>query len=414
MIRARRFAIVVALALGLLPLPAGARSDWRNDVAALLARRARAVEAGDERAFAATMAGAPAAFVERSRDWLRRLRALGLASYDLRLEPDGFGDLATALHASPQADEVHVVEVVQRTALRGYDAAPATETLFLTVARGGGEWAVVADDDLDDVGLESARNLWDFGAVRRLERGGAMVVFHPGRDPAANRLLRETLAGVGAVREAWPYRWDGRVLVMVPGTIPELERIFQSTFDLGPFVAFTSSSVEREGGWLLTGHRVFVQPDTFFDYPEATRRVFLDHELLHHATRAASGPFVPSWLDEGVAQLYGEQTAATTQVAARARAGRFDGRLPEDWEFTAGPRPDIHVAYDESLSFVAYLAGRFGRNAPARLYRTLGAVPSDALGTGRYHLDRAARRLFRATLATLELDWAADVRSRFR
>jgi hypothetical protein len=240
-----------------------------------------------------------------------------------------------------------------------------------------------------------------------------VVLYHPSDRAGARRILADTLGAVATIRSAWPYAWRARVVVMVPSTARELTRIFQATFDLGPFVAFTSSSVEREPRWRLTGHRVFVQPDTFFAYGQGTRRTFLDHELLHHATRASSGPFIPSWLEEGVAQFYGERTTRLRDLPARVRAGTFDGRLPEDWEFVVGSTSDIRTSYDESLSFTSFLDRRFGRRSAARLYRALGAVPADSLGTALYHLDRAARRLFDMPLAGLERAWASGLRREF-
>lgn len=407
----------MALAVGALPasgaLGAGAteRPGWEASVASLLARRAGAVERGDEAAFVATMTEAPRRFVEDKRRWLRALRGLPLGSYRLELAAEGFGDLAAGLLERVDADEVHLVQAVERIALRGYDSVPSADDVFLTVARRAGRWSVVADDGLDDLDLRSSRNLWDFGPVDAVERGGALVLFHQGGRAAALRIAREAAVAVRRVRERWPYPWPGRVVVAVPSAAPELERILQTTFDVGPFVAFAASSVDRSNGWRFGGHRIYIQPETFFRYGSAFRAETLAHEVLHVATRSVSGPAVPSWLDEGAAQMYGESRAPSgARLRAQVRAGRFPGRLPEDFEFVDSPT--IGASYDASYDFVAWLGRRLGHDAGARLLRSAGAEDSVGAGTRRYHLRRAARTAFGADFTSLERSWAADVRRR--
>ena len=405
-------AVVAALALpsfAQTPTP----ESWKSAVDRVLKEQARAIGSGDEAAFRSTIAGGDPAFVRRSLTMFQRLRALPVARLDFRRDPNGFEDLARALPRTVRGNEVHLVQVVQRLWLRGFDRDPDVEGAFLTVVRRGSRWTIFDDEDVDDLGLQSARGLWDFGPLRLARGANTLALFHPVDRGAATRMLEDLRRGIARTKRAWPYPWDGRVVLAVPDSAAELERIFQSTFDLSPFVAFTSSSVERTpSGWRLSGHRIYVQPDNFFRYGATQRMTYLGHELLHYATRAYSGPFVPAWFEEGVAQFYGEPPRSLPTLARRVVTRTFDGRLPEDWEFTVGSKADIQNSYEESLSFAAYLADRFGRGAPARLYRALGATPPESPGTARYHLDRVARSVLGATFASLELDWAAAVRGR--
>jgi hypothetical protein len=412
--KALAFALAAVIACG---IPAFAQTpgagSWRSATQRLLEEQARAIRVGDEAAFRRTIAGADPQFVRRSLATFRRFRAMPVAGLDLRVDPNGFDDLALALQRRLVANEVHVVQVTERLSLRRFDRDPEVETAFLTVVRRGSRWTVFDDDDVEDLGLQSSRGLWDFGAIRTTQRGNTLAVYHPVDRNVVARMVADVQRGIARTKRVWPYPWDGRVIVAVPDSASELERIFQSTFDLSPFVAFTSSTVERvPSGWHLSGHRIYVQPDNFFRYGAMQRMTYLDHELLHYATRAYAGPFIPAWFEEGVAQLYGESPRPLPTLAGRAANGTFDGRLPEDWEFTVGPKADIQNSYEEALSFTAHLADRFGRNAPARLYRALGATPPESPGTARYHLDRATRSVLGATFASLELDWAAAVRGR--
>jgi hypothetical protein len=412
----RALLLVVALVVSSIPNVGGAAraraaaDDWRAQVGQMLARRAAAVIGGDRAAFDATMAAAPSAFKARELRWFDGVRALELRSYELILPDDTWSDLARGVRAAPPgADEVHVVVAVQRLAVKDFDDAPTYNERYLTVVRRARTWSIAGDDDVGDLGLLSVRDLWDFGATRAVRDGNVLVLT---RDDlaTARKIAAATKQGIAYVRARWPYAWPARALVMIPKTSAELTRILRATFDLGPFVAFTTSDVERtaDGGFKLLGHRVFVQPSTFFGTPASYQRDTLSHELTHLATRAVAGPWQPAWLDEGVAQVYGERSNGTdAQLRAAARAGTVD--LPEDWQFSIGSRASIHLSYEEARSFVTYLNATFGATAGARLYRAVGAESVVAPGTGGYHLDRAARRTFGRSFDSLRRAWIARV-----
>lgn len=376
----------------------------------LLDTRASAVVQGNQRAFDGTMSFAPRAFRAAKDTWFARMRALPIGTYALSFDPDGYGDLAPALREQPAADEVHVVTVLERIGFRNYDATPSSDDLYLTVIRRGSTWSIVADDALDALGFLSSRNVWDFGSVGQIARGGVLVLYQ-GQRSVAERILSSTLRAIAYDNTHWPLMWRHTVVVVIPRTTAELSRILQTTFDLGPFVAFSSSSLSRPSGqYRLTGHRVYVQPGTFFGTPVAYQDDTLSHELLHVATRQDAGEFTPSWFDEGVAQDYGQRSLpALGDLRARIAAGTFSGRLPDDFDFSIGSDTDIHLSYEEASSFVEYLISRFGPKAGATFYRALGKESPVSFGTARYHLDHAARAAFGVGFDSLEQGWARSV-----
>lgn len=397
-------------------LPAGVRAqpvETRDALTSLLDRHARALLRGDVGELTATMRFAPRGFQARTEQKMRRLRAFGLASYALVLDDDSQADLSAGLRSRPKADEVVVVSALERIALKGFDARPSADPVALTVIRRGSVWSLVADDDLAYLGVLGPRGPWDFGDLRRVAEGNVGVMHH-GDEDTARTILRETKEAIAHVKRRWPLRWDARILVVIPRRASELAAILQTTFDLAPFVAFAVSSLDRAGGaYTLTANRVYVQPATFFTYSDAFQADTLSHEMLHVASRPDAGAFTPAWLDEGVAQNYGERALPNVPRLARAvRNGTFDGELPRDEEFVLGGEDAIHLAYEESTSFVRYLQRRFGSDAGARLYAELGTASPDSFGTGAYHLDQAARRAFKVGFDALERAWAADVRRR--
>lgn len=389
-------------------------ADWRAAVQRLLQQRARAVVNGDERAFDATMSLAPAAFRASKDTWFSRMRALPVGSYSLSFDPNGYQDLADALVQRPAGDEVHVVTVLEQIGFKPYDATPSSEDLYLTVVRRGSTWSIVSDTDLESIGLPSFRNVWDFAPVGQLARDGVLVLYQGDR-ATAQRILTSTIAAIAYDNKRWPLTWPGRIVEIIPRSTSELSRILQTTFDLGPFVAFTASSESRPSGqYRLTGTRVYVQPSTFFDTPVGYQQDTLSHELLHVATRGYAGTFTPSWMDEGDAQVYGQrQQPALVDVRARVANGTFTGLLPEDFEFSIGSDDDIHNSYEEASSFILYLNARFGKNAGANLYRALGNESPVSFGTARYHLDHACRAAFGVRFADLERAWAQKIHKEF-
>ncbi|MGH2830776.1 MAG: hypothetical protein ACRDJM_09865, partial [Actinomycetota bacterium] len=322
MTRRRAATAAIALCLSVGASPARGQSPTPSapsnlDIQILLDRRAAAVRSGDAAAFDDAMRDAPAAYQSRQRRWLRRIRTLPIESYELKIADQEFGDLARGQDHRQGAEDVRVLQVSERLKLRGYDARPSNEDLFLTVERRGGKWSIVGDEATEDLGLRSVRHLWDFGDIRLLERDNVLVVHHPGEAPAAPAILEQARRGRDRVRRAWPFPWDGRIVVMVPTTVDEIARILQTTFDLTSFVAFAASSVDRAPGYRLAGDRIFLHWPNFRRYSDSFQTSILSHELLHIATRSIAGPYISAIFDEGVAQHYGEGGGETERLRRR-------------------------------------------------------------------------------------------------
>jgi hypothetical protein len=411
--------LVVSVVFVLAPAPAAtpvSGSD-RTAIEDLLTRRAEAFLNRDASAFMGTTAQFDDEFVARQRQSFRWTRGVDLSSYELTADWERYGDLATDSIRSryPGADDVAVASVEERYALRGFDRPPAVEDLYLTFVKVDGEWLVAGDSDLDDLTLYSSRHLWDFDRLTTERRGRFLLLSHPcnqrgpcGRAPAgATRLAGSALERVA---EYWPVRWRRRVAILVPRDARELERLLRVTFDVENFVAFATSSVDVRGGIDYTGHRIVLNPSAFVGRATESTFEILAHELLHIATRGSSGPFIPVWVEEGFAEYVGTD-ADRNELAflqARVDSGLFDGRLPEDYEFTIGSRTDIFMSYQESLSAVHYFVDRWGLRRFVRFYRTLGRVEI-APGTARLHMDRALRQSVGVDFDDFERAWAGSL-----
>lgn len=403
--------LIVLAVIGLIgqlsPPAAGISSEEPfADIQALLDRRARAMRSGDRVAFLATVDRASPLFLRRQRRLFDGFQRLGLSEYRLdisrRLWPELTTDREVARYgAGAQPTLLHVEE---RYSLGQYDEQPALEDQFLTFVRRPEGWEIASDTDLDDLTLFSGRKLWEFDPVVTEESEHFLYVSHPALLKPARIVLNAAEEALDTVSADWPLAWNEKVVIIAPSTTEELGRLIQATFDLDVFVAFAASGVDRARDWDLVGHRILLNWPNFSQFDEGTRKSVLTHELLHVATREYSGPLVPIFVEEGVAEwITGHDSASL--LAGSVQNGLFDRLLPLDHEFISGSDAVILSAYQESSAAVRYAAEQYGDDAIAEFYRELGSVRRSS-GTWRYHVDRAMKEAFGIGFDEFQRRWA--------
>jgi hypothetical protein len=413
--------VLVAAALaGAVPVASAQAPSVAEDRAAidaLLRERARAVMEGDLEAFMDTVSSrASAEFIALQARSFRGFRRLPLASFRYRVAWERVGDMARASDVAryPGVETVVIPVTEERYRIRGFDRRDAVEDFYYTYVKEDGEWLIASDTDLDDITLYSARHLWDTGPVEALSSEHFLLLQHPCSRERCISLDDEFLelaeAGLERADRYWSGRWDRRVVVLVPRNGAELERMIQSTFDLTDFVAFAYSTVDLTKGVDYTGHRIIPNPRAFTDRPADSVLQILSHELLHIATREASGPFVPVFVDEGFAEHAGHDADPSSLAFfdADVAAGLFDGRLPDDYQFIVGDGTAIFRSYKKAQSAVSFFIERFGLEMFNRFYRTLGRIEIEA-GTTRYHLNRAFKATTGMSLEDFRGTWASSI-----
>ncbi|HYH48417.1 MAG TPA: hypothetical protein VEG38_02610 [Acidimicrobiia bacterium] len=405
--------LAAVAAASLAPAGAGAQAPpaSREDaVRRVLAQRDDALKRGDRPAFLDTVDPLAAEeFKVRQGHLFDGLRSLPLASYSLELRTDEAPDLAAGLAAKyPTAEAVFLPPIEAHYRLTGVDTVDAVDGYYFTFLLREGRWRIVSDRDLEDVGLPSARNLWDYGPVNHQRTEHFTILHDPADRKRAEALATlceqgyarltaafsaEDVPGAGSSRPV-----PAQIVVVLPHSLEQLREILQATFDLSNFVAFASASVDRDEGWQSTAPRVYVQDTNL----SRSRRDFqlqtFHHEFVHVAAFPLAGPFVPSWIHEGLADWMATGEEEPTKVEGS------DGVLPEDWEFTTGGGDAIIRAYDESTSAMAYLAAKKGRTAPLDLLVRVGEARV-APGTSRYRVDQALQGVYGAGLDQFQRDW---------
>ena len=96
------------------------------------------------------------------------LESLPLAAYELEADWGALGDLARQQDAAGYQgeDSLAIPLTHERYRIAGYDKRLVHQDLYLTFIEVDGRWSIGGDDDLEDLGLYSARNVWDFSRVR--------------------------------------------------------------------------------------------------------------------------------------------------------------------------------------------------------------------------------------------------------
>jgi hypothetical protein len=396
--------------------PAGG-SGARAAIQALLDRRARAFVERDEAAFMATVGRADPGFYRRQKRMFRWAAAVPFGSYRLVARWDRHGDLARVSDVGRYsgADAVSIPLTEERYRIAGFDRHAAVGDAFFTFARHDGAWRIVDDSGLEHVGLPSARHLWDFGPVTIARSPHFLLLRHRCDSridcpPSTGDILALAEQALGRVESLWDVPWRKSVVVVAPTTTAELARMLQTTFDLDNFVAFAASSVDVERGFSYGGHRVLFNPESITNRSSTDVLQILTHELVHVATRPASGPFVPVYIDEGVAEQVAHESSpdALEFLGTVVSRGEFDRRLPTDVEFLTGSADDIYTSYQEAQSAVRFFVDRWGFDRLEDFYVRLGR-PAVAAGTAGYHVDRALRATVGVSAAEFERAWARSL-----
>ncbi len=326
---------------------------------------------------------------------LRHLAAVPLASWAYRVlgvDRDG-----------PRA----VVRAELAYALDGHDTGPVTAGRVLELAERDGRWRVTADRAAEG----AAAQIWEQGPVAAV-RGARALVLGVGQDPA---LLREVAAtadrAVPAVTAAWPGRWGGRVVVLVPGSLDAMAALLGEP--AGAYRGIAAVTTGRPGGGPgAPADRVVVNPEAYRELTDFGRRFVLTHETVHVATRADTTAATPLWLSEGLADRIayrgtGRSAAdAAPELGRAVRAGDVPAALPADGDFAfGGDAGRVARAYEGGWLACELIARRRGGAGLAAFYRAAGEHGQDrafrdVLGTDRAAFTRAWRDHLRQELSS--------------
>ncbi len=362
-------------------------------VSDLLGRRARALVAGDQGAFTATIADPASVSGRRQLDSYRAARDLrvsrlevGAPAADLVEDAPGSGEAATpqgtaVATTEPSPGSSHplraTAEVDVHYRVDDLDRGDRVARLGYDLVRGETGWQVEAERPVGT----GATAPWVAMPALRVSRGEHAVV--AGTVPASR--LAEHVAVVDralpGLRAAWTAAPE-RVLVLAPSTPPEADALLGRVPSPGtaPVAATTEGPTGAAG--TATGDRIVLDPSAFDRLTASGRDVVLTHELAHVAVRSTVPGRPAAWLAEGYADHVGYARADVPSrrlllpLASALRAGHGPRALPSaaDLQPATG---DIEVPYLAAWQAVELLARDHGEAALRRLV-TRGASTGSA------------------------------------
>jgi hypothetical protein len=241
----------------------------------------------------------------------------------------------------------------------------------------------------------------------------SLVIAHPANAGRLAGFVAAVDVVVPRVRQVVGGRLPIRVAVLIPDDEREMSALVGEHLVLGTIAAVSvADSVDTSRGRAI-GQRVVVNPANIDRLGLLGRKVVLQHEVTHIATRGFTGPTMPIWLVEGLADWvgYADSGMPARQVAdqlrAALRAGHWPGRLPVTADFQ-GDSPRLALAYEEAWSACRLIGDRAGPAALVRLYRAVG-IAADPAAT----LDAQLRATVGEGTAEFTADWRAAVRAEF-
>ena len=365
-------------------------------LAALLRRRAQALTSRDRAAFIDTLDDPRSGFGLRQLAMYDAVAQLPLATFSYGT-PEPAPALAPdrATQVGPQA---WVSRVTGRYSLAGFDTAQREFESYFTVVRRGDDWKL-ADDS--DGGTQP--QLWDLPSFT-VVRSRTTLVIGPGPASRLRPYLSLGDLAVRRVEQVWTPRWNGRLVLVVPGTSAQMaEQVGQDKGDVNQVAAVTDGPFDATGR--AGADRVVVNPGAFATLQPRGQQVVVTHEATHVAIRAGTNRPVPLWLSEGMADYVGYRDvgAGPQQVASqlldRVRAGKGPKALPTAQDFDPS-HATIAPSYNAAWLAVSRIAEQHGRSALVRFYLAAATNPDPTKPPG--DAEANTRAAFGSVLHTSE------------
>ena len=363
-------------------------------IADVLRRRAGAVIAGDQSAYAATVADRTAASGRRQLDSYAAARALRVSRLQVGEPVVDLVATEPGTHAAPTPQRTAVTtiepsasptsplrataQVDVRYRVDDLDRGDRVARLEYDLVRSGAGWQVEAERPVG----AGATAPWVAMPALKVRRGDHAVV--AGTVPTARLAEHAAVVdrAVPPLREQWPGT-PAHVLVLAPSTASEADALLGRPAGSGaaPVAATTEGPTGSAG--TATGDRVVLDPTAFGHLTPSGREVVLTHELAHVAVRSTVPGRPAGWLAEGYADHVGYARAdvpnrrLVAPLVSAVRAGNGPRELPSaaDLQPASG---DIEVPYLAGWQAVELVAAEHGEAALRRLVTAGSSTGSDA------------------------------------
>lgn len=418
--------IVLLLAAGLLAVvadkrdqhshrPAGSAMPNSDDLAAVMSvlnAHGKALLARDAAGWRSALDDRSGSFSAQQEAVFDNLAHVPLSAWRYTLDasvnsPDVLGPAAQRL-----GGRVAVLHVTLRYALAVVDLQPTGKDLWLTAVDRSGRWLLAGDSDAAAAGGVSWRGPWDFGPL--VVRAGAhtLVLAHPAHAGDLARFGSLVEQSVPVVTRVWGSQWNSHVAVIIPDTDAEFAAVTADTGDTSDLAAVAVADQVLPDGTVL-GARIVLNPTNLQRLDDAGRRLVVQHELTHIASRAMTNDQMPTWVIEGFADYVGNLGSALSvrqsaaELAAEVRRGLLPSMLPSNADFS-GSAARLPQIYEQAWLACRLIARRVGQPGLVRFYKAVSQA-------ARADPDKAAGTAFKAVLGIDETAfvriWRQDLRA---
>jgi hypothetical protein len=381
-------------------------------VISMLQTHARAVLDHDPAAWAASLdsTAAASAFAQRQRAVFDSLAQVPLRTWRYVLSapvtaPDVLGPAAERL-----SGRVVVLQVRLEYAIDRVDPEPTSKNLWLTAVHRDAGWRLAGDDDAAQTGGVSWHGPWDFGPVAVYRSAQTLVLAHPAHAAESATFAALVERSIPVVRRVWGTDWNDYVAVLIPDSAEEFTSVAGATgdnHDLAAVAVADSVSSSR----VVLGSRIILNPTTLNRLDAAGRRLVVQHELTHIATRAATSDPMPTWVIEGFADYVGNLDSSQSvpesaaELAAEVKTGKVPTVLPTAADFD-GANPRLAQVYEESWLACRLIARRAGEPGLVRFYKAVSNIAASDPDTA---VSGALKQVLGVTPAAFVADWRADL-----
>ena len=387
-----------------------AEPDPQSLIEDVLDQRAQAVRDDDRRSFLASIDPSAGRFRRQQRQSFERVTSLRLGAYDLELVEGS--DLTKQRHEGRyrKAEDVMILRVEERYRFKRFDDGDFITDLALTFVLRNGDWLLASDGDVKGKAA-TGRSIWEFGPIKKTRSRDVLVLQHPCDTPecveVGDRFLQLAETGLDKVSEKWREPWNERVVVLVTASDEELRAILGIDFAIENFVAFAFAPNRARG---YSPARIVVNRESLSGRSPEDILAVMTHELMHVATRRISGPHVPLWVEEGLAEWVARAPGDDGDIFfdSQLSTGEVVPELPRDRDFRRGSADDLFARYQSSRFAVTYFIDRFGYRKFVRFYKILGDSHEQP-GNARKHLQSSLRRVTGLSPRTFEMQWTDSI-----
>jgi hypothetical protein len=365
-------------------------------LAALMARRAAAVNAGDLTAWLADVDPQQPALLAKQKLLFANLRQLPFATFQLvpsTAAAPTFYDVPDSVSSTfADAQATYSAPYVLRYQLSGFDKAAVEDDFAPVFLRRNGSW-LLAGDQTATVTTDQRGEPWD-GAAIKVGRGRYTLVVVSAVD-AKNlpKLVGQADTAITKVASMWPGGWSHRAVMYDVRGSTLFETYLGSSVKTTDFDGVTLGLGEDQGvGITQQAIRVVVNPA--YDAPGSKYiPALLTHEFTHVAKWTDRAAGTPRWAIEGIAEYtayrgHPQDGRVSSKIGSDGRKHRLPKTLPASQSFYS----DTTVDYDYGIAWLTfeYLKEKYGENKVRLLYERLAKITDDPDTVDALAAERAA------------------------